>query len=103
MEPFEFFPVPLERPNTQIRLRQIDRDGADHGLSVRLTTHNFEDAPPFFAISYTWGEDSEVQDIWIDGKICAIRKNCHFALGQARLHHPGDLFWIDMLCINQKD
>lgn len=32
-----------------------------------------------------------------------VRRNCHYALLQARLRYPGSYVWSDSICINQKD
>ena len=96
MEPYGHFPTPLERPNSQIRLLKLESSTPIHGLAVSLTTYDFETAPDYLAISYTWGGDAEVQDMQIDGRTCAVRPKCHLALSQAKRHYPREMFWIDM-------
>ena len=55
-------------------------------------------APPFEAISYTWGDDSDERLIRIDNEDMEVRKNCWFALWQMRYHQQGcdpAWLWID--------
>ncbi|KAF2171698.1 hypothetical protein M409DRAFT_17935 [Zasmidium cellare ATCC 36951] len=58
--------------------------------------------PHFQAISYTWGDPHDQRQILVNGNPVLVRKNCHYALWQARLHHEGHI-WIDSVCINQED
>lgn len=96
--------VPLERPDDEIRLLYIHPAGWDEDMSCHLRTYNLDTAPAYKAISYTWGAESPLFQIWVDRKPILVRWNCLYALRQARLHGGGDLdIWIDSICINQQD
>lgn len=47
-------------------------------------------APPYNAISYTWGTDAQKKTLYVDNKMLKVRKSCYYALWQARLQYPGD-------------
>jgi hypothetical protein len=61
------------------------------------------------AVSYTWGDTNELEDVWVcngrDLGRLQVRCNCGDVLQQL-VHfqvHPAQLYWIDAICINQKD
>ena len=65
----------------------------------------FRDRPKYYAISYTWGSSETSRSIVVDNETFPVREN----LWQA-LHRFGTLrqlalrtFWIDAVCINQRD
>lgn len=84
------------------------------GHEVLLTRENGFDvpnAPEYQALSYTWGEEAEIQhllNILEDNgisQIC-IKPNLDDALRQFRQNiepNKSRLFWIDAICINQAD
>ena len=64
----------------------------------------------YTAISYTWGEPDSVTSITINYQKMTVRKNCAYAMAQSRYHDFMTMsargtrpFWIDAICINQKD
>lgn len=94
---------PLEDPKTQIRLLKI-LPGEPHDAIVLESEVFYLDQPPAYkAISYTWGSEENPKDVRVDNELLEVRNNCHYALWQARLHFPGELVWIDSICINQGD
>ena len=92
-----------------IRLLRLHRDWLFR-IQYELVKASLDDPPHFEAISYTWGNQLEVEDIIISDRIFSttrtvasiLRSRCH----RLRLFPvPGmELFmWIDALCINQDD
>jgi hypothetical protein len=70
--------------------------------SVRLG----ENTPPFEAISYAWGDQTERRQIWVEsaedgGAIVRITTNCWNALRSLRLATTERTLWIDAVCIDQ--
>ena len=60
----------------------------------------------FLALSYTWGEPSDRREIIVNGKPLLISKNleaCLRVLSGKQYAQHGWKFWIDAICINQKD
>jgi hypothetical protein len=67
-----------------------------------IMTVDLEDAPAYYALSYTWGAVGRGSKIAINGHsfLVSERLNDFLLLLQARL--PGSYIWIDQICINQK-
>jgi hypothetical protein len=63
----------------------------------------FGERPKFQALSYMWGDEHAKESIILDGCEFAVRKNLRDALGHLRKRARDTLFWIDALCINQRD
>lgn len=115
MAPFSY--RPLENKSTEIRLLKIlpgDRDGDIH---CTMSTYNRDKAPLYVAVSYTWGPPTPTRDVRLDEQLLSITENCWYVLWQMRLCSAGnstvisssapiaacEIFWIDAICINQKD
>lgn len=86
-----------------IRLIEI-LPGADSAeTNCSITAYKLEEAPAYFAVSYTWGDPADMVSILMDGKRLQIRNNCRQVLQQARYHASSRYYWIDAICINQAD
>jgi hypothetical protein len=94
---------PLSDPSTQIRLLRIQSSNQDGGLSLNLVVCERENAPPYKAISYTWGDDENPRPLSVNGRIFYVTANCYYALWQTQIHFPSCLVWIDSICIKQDD
>jgi hypothetical protein len=109
-----------ELQNGQIRLLEIskDPDGASGLLSCVLTVHELEAAPPFTALSYTWGTPHEDIDtlrtehasttlrINCNGNTAQVGENLYDFLAHCASHpspYSEGYLWIDALAINQGD
>lgn len=88
-----------------IRLLEILDDNYSKAIQVacRLTTWPANSVPPYHAISYTWGEAESNTAILINDKPFSVRTNCEFVLKQARRHGQSRYYWVDAVCINQKN
>jgi hypothetical protein len=62
---------------------------------------NLDKAPPYIALSYTWGTNVAKHAIHIDGQKLTVSENLHAAL--MALSFFGWFLWIDAICINQED
>ena len=103
LEPFDY--IPLQRPESQIRLLEVSAGLSEHSIQCRLTSWNDTEAPPYHAVSYTWGSSKAEQprsQILVNEKPIRIRKNCSDALKQLLYFRPAQYYWIDALCINQQ-
>lgn len=60
--------------------------------------------PAYEAISYVWGDSTEMNTVLVNGKSTEVTQNC-FQVQMILQHRlpEGTLFWIDALCINQED
>jgi hypothetical protein len=74
-------------------------------LKGAFSKFDFENAPEYCALSYTWG-CLETCDVLIDGRLLAIRINLYKLL-EKLVDHPVRSWsthmylWADQICINQ--
>ncbi|KAI7177893.1 hypothetical protein KC316_g10798 [Hortaea werneckii] len=97
---------PLPQLETDIRLLSFTADAQDSDTStLELNIENFalQNAPPYAAMSYTWGEPPAQETILIHGRTFTVRWNCRYMLRQLQKHRPYGYFWVDAICINQDD
>jgi hypothetical protein len=90
----------------QIRLIRMPPMGQDMTLpSVNLTieVHNLNDEPNYRALSYTWGSPQEWHYITVNAHQFVVRRNLLDFLRTFPVASPGELMWIDQICINQKN
>ncbi|RII22833.1 hypothetical protein CUC08_Gglean013272 [Alternaria sp. MG1] len=102
--------IPLARPAEQIRLLKL-QPGADV-IRLNIQTYELTECPEFVALSYEWGDGSEIHDINIDGAVFKIRQNLRDALEHVRtfqantsstrlFEEDSPYFWIDAIAIDQ--
>lgn len=68
-----------------------------------LVTHAIKEAPPFVALSYTWGDPSIRDRIVIGRQVVHVTESLAIAI--KHMQHPEKtlIMWADALCINQAD
>ena len=104
---------PLQHPDN-IRLLRVwpfhhyqDEDC----VHVSIFEYTRSEAPPYTALSYVWGSQTELVEVKIVGgskmitlKLCTALLELEKDAFQLELDNsPPKLFWIDALCINQAD
>jgi hypothetical protein len=100
----DFVHTRLQDPKNEIRLIHLKPSDANNDeIECTISAHPLSDAPPFAAISYTWGDMVSMRNIKVDGKRLSIGENSWLVLWQARLHKIPLPVWIDVLSINQTD
>ena len=85
-------------------------------IRCRLSTHSLDAAPPYRALSYTWGDPTVTEPIQVNGHTVGVTKNLLAALrriardaadeaggGLQQEQQQHLLLWVDALCINQRD
>lgn len=108
-EPLIFQHCPLPDAKTHVRLLKVLSVVESRAIPIHceLTTFFIAEAPPYRAISYTWGDPAPLASVLVNGRQMHVRLNCAYALRQTHQIN-GDgirdfLIWIDSICINQLD
>ena len=108
MNPATFSHLPLDPRRRQIRLVTIDRRKRDSkDVHLHLKVHNADTVikPSYCAVSYTWGPENGLREIYINDKKFSVRSNLFALLSQLKAH-PTFLrqwFWIDQICVDQSN
>ncbi|KAK2004316.1 HET domain-containing protein [Colletotrichum falcatum] len=87
------------------RLLFLHPGSGEEPFEAHLQIVNVEDAPPYEALSYTWGDSTdEPRDyIWLQGYPLPVKPNLEDALRSLRLPTQVRRLWIDALCIDQSN
>ena len=92
--------------SNEIRLIRV-LPGPEHAVvELKFLPHaSLEALPPYYALSYTWGDPSKTQAAIFNGIAVQITENLADFLRYRRRDLPDkiDTLWIDAICINQKD
>jgi hypothetical protein len=84
-----------------IRLVNVEASQSlDVPIHCSVVHIEFGQKPQYKALSYTWGDESVKETIYVDGKVFEVGKNLWEALRY--LHRYDDAFplWADAICIN---
>ncbi|KAG5761556.1 hypothetical protein H9Q72_010327 [Fusarium xylarioides] len=89
---------------TQIRLLHLlpAKDNKSP-IECRLEVVAFEENPVYEALSYCWGDNSQLQEIKCHKEPFQVTENLFSALQHLRNDHDERTLWIDAICINQDD
>lgn len=93
----------LEDLSRQFRLLRIQPANCREHVTITVETFQRQSAPPYAALSYTWGDATLLKQIIANGKLFDVTRECWYALGQLRLLGISEYYWIDAISINQKD
>ena len=72
-------------------------------MTTSLVTVDLLQAPPFEALSYTWGNFQDRASLKINGHAVGIHAGLFDAIHTLRLPNSSRLIWADAICINQRD
>ncbi|RDW64068.1 hypothetical protein BP5796_10570 [Coleophoma crateriformis] len=73
-------------------------------IHCELLHTTLDEAPPYQALSYTWGDAAGARPICVDGMNLPVTQNLRHALHRLRPNvEPGLVLWVDAVCINQED
>lgn len=103
MEPPDFVYDELPDANEYIRLLKILDARKGNTVQCSIFSCPKVAAPKYIAISYTWGHPTSTASIRLNGKRAVVRQNCRDVLRQAYAHDADQYYWVDALCINQKN
>jgi hypothetical protein len=95
---------PLNKTTKEIRILSFLPGGIEDAIICRLEHRALDQASPFHALSYVWGEAGATQPITVDGERLEIRESLWWFLHSLRALMQGVLnVWLDIVCINQQD
>jgi hypothetical protein len=105
IEPFEYRQFKNRREIRLLKLHpSLDHSSELHGeiLHAQLSLHmKFHES--YEALSYTWGDNKQTDQLIIGDNKLAITSNLNSALRRLRLTHEPRVLWVDAICINQSD
>lgn len=99
---------PLSENKREIRLLRFDNSRQpqiDPGDTIALCLEqvSLNDKPEYTALSYVWGDTTLTEPIRVNGYEFRVTGNLHALLQQLRVDTSVKRFWVDAICINQKD
>ncbi|KAK3297376.1 heterokaryon incompatibility protein-domain-containing protein [Chaetomium fimeti] len=86
----------------EIRLLHLE-SGSGDDVHFALYPVRLGDNPPYEAISYCWGDPSDTQMVYCDGKPLHITKSLYTGLKRLRKENAVRVLWADAVCIDQKN
>ncbi|KFA71306.1 hypothetical protein S40288_06701 [Stachybotrys chartarum IBT 40288] len=86
-----------------IRLLQLHPGSTADPISTSLREWPLDDAPPYEALSYAWGDLYDTRSITCQEVSVQITASLYDALLNLRFLDEPRFLWIDALCINQSD
>jgi hypothetical protein len=92
----------LDGPSQKSHFWSRNKDD-ESPLTGRLRVVSLAASPRFTALSYVWGDYSELRDVIVcnDGCRIEITTNCRDALLALRRRFGAVTIWVDAICINQ--
>ncbi|KAK4506893.1 hypothetical protein PRZ48_000626 [Zasmidium cellare] len=95
--------APLQGPRT-VRLFNIAPSAfLDDPIAGVLEHFELFQIPPFEALSYVWGDSTDLLPIQVNERPMHITAALHAALRRLRKPDQSRSLWIDSICINQSD
>ncbi|EEU43677.1 uncharacterized protein NECHADRAFT_45282, partial [Fusarium vanettenii 77-13-4] len=87
----------------EIRLLEI-QPGPAGPITVSISHASLRNPPKYRALSYVWGDATRQMPVeCTNGQKVWVTENCYAALKRLRLSDKSVTFWIDAICINQRD
>ena len=93
----------LNSEKREIRLIELKRRLPATDISCTLTQFPLNEAPPYEAISYTWGSGIKDHLIFFNHKWLPTTRNVHKLLHDRCSYARTRWIWIDAVCIDQDD
>ncbi|WYZ36118.1 hypothetical protein EsH8_XI_000001 [Colletotrichum jinshuiense] len=73
------------------------------GLSLTMQSYPLDEAPPFKAVSYCWGDAAATSEVICNGESLTITLSLDYALKRILSWKRDVALWADGICINQSD
>ncbi|RSL53409.1 hypothetical protein CEP54_010391 [Fusarium duplospermum] len=87
----------------EIRLLEIQAGPPSSPITVSIRHGSLRNPPKYRALSYVWGDATLQRPVKCNNQQVWVTENCYSALKRLRHNYKKDFFWIDAICINQKD
>jgi hypothetical protein len=87
----------------EIRLLRISRRLPSTEIETELIHVALENAPAYECISYTWGDATKTNRIFVNNLQFKVSANVYEILDEKASVWSSGLLWIDSICINQDD
>lgn len=100
------FPPELINPTTVVGYSGALLSPSHHtraSIKCKLSTFRLDQAPPYKALSYTWGAPGRIGTIQVDGQDIPVGQNLFTAIRRLCRESWVGYLWADALCINQGD
>lgn len=96
------FQYPSLDPTTDgIRLLILRPGGRRSRIECDLKSITFGDNPTYDALSYEWGDSTQLKPVWLNGSKVLVREHLWEALDSLRDTTIRKAVWVDFLCIDQ--
>ena len=96
---YDYITLPSPR---HIRLLHIEGDSQGDSVRAKLVETSLDSQLHYVALSYVWGRDESIYDLFIGEEVFKIRWNLFLALKRLRKRRARAV-WVDAICINQND
>jgi hypothetical protein len=94
---------PIDSARETRLLHIIPADDPSHPIQCRLSHTLLENADPFIAVSYAWGDRHDTRRIELEGHLISVTSNLYYALQSLRSASTPAIVWADAVCINQSN
>ncbi|KAH8769679.1 heterokaryon incompatibility protein-domain-containing protein [Hyaloscypha sp. PMI_1271] len=98
--PYEHVALPT---TTSIRILELQPGEGTDIIACHLSTVESAEAPPYEAISYAWGRETDTRVINCENRKLRVTANLRDALWRIRDPVEVKFLWADAVCINQND
>jgi hypothetical protein len=92
-----------ENSTRVLEILPVSSPGLHFTLSCKLRTISLLEPPPYYAVSYVWGNTETTGVILVDGVPFMVRINLWRFLLQMQSEGCIGPLWIDAICINQNN
>jgi hypothetical protein len=95
--------LPLKTTPQEFRIVLIQPGSFSSPINCTLQHVYLKDNPSFETLSYVWGDPKDTVSIVLDGHIFDVTINLESALRHLRWEDATRSFWVDAICIDQRD
>jgi hypothetical protein len=90
---------------THIRLLEVLQGNIGQHVVCAMSVWPLDTAPPYDAISYTWGDPALTVPVTINGQKMIVRQNCEYVMQQwfTTKSSAAKYIWVDAACIDQSN